>query len=93
MAKVLLLHTMLQLTMSLCGGTSKSLSLQCHVVRAFQAGEQNLGKVTIENIGSYQLMKKRVGKYPGSLSAGSILGCSTVLKARVSDMLIFATEI
>lgn len=72
-----------------------SLSLQCHVIRVFQAGEQNLEKVTIQNIGFYQLMRKRVGKYLGPLTAGNMLGCYTMHEARVSDffVLIFATEI
>lgn len=62
----------------------------------FQAGEQNLEKVTIQNAGSYQLMRERLGKYPGLHSAGSVPRYSTVHKARVSDfyfILFFATGI
>lgn len=59
------------------------------MVRVFQAGEQNLEKVTIQNIGSYQLTRKRVSKYPGPLSAGSILRYFTMHEARVSDFFNF----
>lgn len=61
----------------------------------FQTGEQNLEKVTIQNIGSYLLTLFLISWYPGPLSAESIQGCSTMHKASVSDflILIFAPEI
>lgn len=57
------------------------------MIGVFQTGVQNLEMVTFQNSGSYQIMR-RVAKYYGHLSAGSILGYSTMHRARVSDFLI-----
>lgn len=60
-------------------------SAQCHVIGVFQTGAQNLEMVTFQN--RNQIMR-RVAKYHGHLSAGSVLGCSSMHRARVSDFLI-----
>lgn len=60
------------------------MSLQYCVIGGFQNGAQNLEIVTFQNSESYQIMR-RVARCPRHLSAGSILGCSTVHRARASD--------